>query len=128
MRYLTIAHTTTRSALQDVELAGQVIKTGETVALSLQAANRGSRFRRTRAGCARTVWGSMVCDGFRLPGRGIVRKGLRRNGSPSRREHPHPSVPKLFDLAITPQTEICRWMSSTTLNVTSESSPAAMTC
>ncbi|MEV6559249.1 cytochrome P450 [Nocardia sp. NPDC051756] len=40
MRYLTIAHTATRSALTDVELAGQVIKAGETVALSLQAADR----------------------------------------------------------------------------------------
>jgi cytochrome P450 len=40
MRYLTIAHTFTRSALADVELAGQVIKAGETVAISVQAANR----------------------------------------------------------------------------------------
>ncbi|KZM68502.1 cytochrome P450 [Nocardia terpenica] len=40
MRYLTIAHTATRSALEDVELAGQTITTGETVVLSLQAANR----------------------------------------------------------------------------------------
>jgi len=40
MRYLTIAHTTTRSALADVELAGQIIKAGETVALSLRAADR----------------------------------------------------------------------------------------
>ncbi|QIS17156.1 cytochrome P450 [Nocardia terpenica] len=40
MRYLTIAHTSTRSALEDVELAGQTITTGETVVLSLQAANR----------------------------------------------------------------------------------------
>ncbi len=40
MRYLTIAHTGVRSALEDVEIAGQSIKAGETVTLSLQAANR----------------------------------------------------------------------------------------
>lgn len=40
MRYLSTIHTMTRSALADVELGGQVIKAGETVALSLQAANR----------------------------------------------------------------------------------------
>ncbi|WP_405166151.1 cytochrome P450 [Nocardia sp. NBC_01499] len=40
MRYLSVVHTMTRSALADVELAGQLIKAGETVALSLQAANR----------------------------------------------------------------------------------------
>ncbi|MFD6157337.1 cytochrome P450 [Nocardia sp. NPDC060256] len=40
LRYLTVVHTMTRAALADVELAGQVIKAGETVALSLQAANR----------------------------------------------------------------------------------------
>ncbi|WP_433663957.1 cytochrome P450 [Nocardia sp. CA-128927] len=42
VRYLTVAHTATRAALADVELAGQVIEAGETVALSLQAANRDS--------------------------------------------------------------------------------------
>ncbi|RDI65592.1 cytochrome P450 [Nocardia pseudobrasiliensis] len=47
MRYLSVAHTTTRAALEDVELAGQVIKAGETVSLSLQAANRDpARFER----------------------------------------------------------------------------------
>lgn len=40
LRYLAVVHTMTRAALVDVELAGQVIKAGETVALSLQAANR----------------------------------------------------------------------------------------
>ncbi|WP_433725914.1 cytochrome P450 [Nocardia sp. CA-129566] len=40
MRYLAIVHTLTRSALEDVELGGQVIRAGQTVALSLQAANR----------------------------------------------------------------------------------------
>lgn len=40
MRYLSIAHTTSRSALEDVEIAGQVVKAGETVAISVQAANR----------------------------------------------------------------------------------------
>lgn len=40
MRYLSVVHTTTRSALADVDLDGQVIAAGETVALSLQAANR----------------------------------------------------------------------------------------
>ncbi|RYJ28015.1 putative cytochrome P450 hydroxylase [Streptomyces sp. L-9-10] len=39
-RYLTIAHTTVRSALEDVELNGQVIKAGESVTISLEAANR----------------------------------------------------------------------------------------
>ena len=40
LRYLSIAHTGARSALEDVELNGHVIKAGETVALSVQAANR----------------------------------------------------------------------------------------
>jgi cytochrome P450 len=40
MRYLSIAETGVRAALEDVELDGNVIKAGETVTLSLQAANR----------------------------------------------------------------------------------------
>ncbi|MFI9203229.1 cytochrome P450 [Streptomyces sp. NPDC053048] len=40
MRYLTIAHTGIRTALEDVELDGHLIKAGESVTLSLQAANR----------------------------------------------------------------------------------------
>ncbi|MFI6765645.1 cytochrome P450 [Streptomyces sp. NPDC050355] len=40
MRYLTIAHTTIKSALEDVELDGQLIKAGETVTMSMEAANR----------------------------------------------------------------------------------------
>ncbi|WP_424185418.1 cytochrome P450 [Actinokineospora sp. G85] len=40
MRYLSVVHTGARAALVDVELAGQVVKAGETVALSLQSANR----------------------------------------------------------------------------------------
>ncbi|MBZ4320809.1 cytochrome P450 [Streptomyces huiliensis] len=40
MRYLTIAHTTVRSALEDVELEGRTIRAGDSVTLSLEAANR----------------------------------------------------------------------------------------
>ncbi|SEP53153.1 cytochrome P450 [Amycolatopsis saalfeldensis] len=40
LRYLTIAHTGVRVALEDVEVDGQLIKAGESVAVSLQAANR----------------------------------------------------------------------------------------
>ncbi|WP_328385877.1 cytochrome P450 [Streptomyces sp. NBC_00400] len=40
LRYLSIAHTSARSALEDVELEGQLIKAGETVVLSIEAANR----------------------------------------------------------------------------------------
>ncbi|MFI6040442.1 cytochrome P450 [Nocardia sp. NPDC051321] len=40
MRYLSIVHTTPRTALTDVELDGQTVKAGETVTLSIQAANR----------------------------------------------------------------------------------------
>ncbi|MCZ1008933.1 cytochrome P450 [Streptomyces lydicus] len=40
LRYLSIAHTGARSALEDVELEGQLIKAGETVILSIEAANR----------------------------------------------------------------------------------------
>ena len=47
LRYLTITHTGLRTAVADVELAGQVIKAGESVVLSLQAANRDpERFAR----------------------------------------------------------------------------------
>ncbi|WP_435975343.1 cytochrome P450 [Streptomyces sp. Qhu_M48] len=40
MRYLTVAPTVVKSALEDVELDGQPIRAGETVTLSLEAANR----------------------------------------------------------------------------------------
>ncbi|GHF69452.1 cytochrome P450 [Streptomyces mashuensis] len=40
MRYLTITDTGIRAALEDVELDGHLIRAGETVTLSLQAANR----------------------------------------------------------------------------------------
>jgi cytochrome P450 len=40
LRYLTITHTNIRAALEDVEVEGQLIKAGETVTLSMQAANR----------------------------------------------------------------------------------------
>ncbi|MCG8915892.1 cytochrome P450 [Actinokineospora sp. PR83] len=40
MRYLSVIHTGSRGALEDVELAGQVVRAGETVAVSLQSANR----------------------------------------------------------------------------------------
>ncbi|MFF5804371.1 cytochrome P450 [Streptomyces sp. NPDC012746] len=40
MRYLTIAHTSVKSALEDVELDGRLIEAGDTVTLSLEAANR----------------------------------------------------------------------------------------
>ncbi|OXM61993.1 MULTISPECIES: cytochrome P450 [Amycolatopsis] len=40
LRYLTIAHTGVRAALEDVELDGQVIKAGESVTIAAHAANR----------------------------------------------------------------------------------------
>ncbi|MER5351037.1 cytochrome P450 [Kitasatospora sp. NPDC002551] len=40
MRYLTIAHTGIKSALEDVELEGRLIRAGESVTLSFEAANR----------------------------------------------------------------------------------------
>ncbi|QIS22600.1 cytochrome P450 [Nocardia terpenica] len=40
LRYLSIAHTAVRGALEDVELAGHTIKAGESVALSITAGNR----------------------------------------------------------------------------------------
>lgn len=40
LRYLSVAHTMVRVALEDVELDGHVIKAGETVTLSVEAANR----------------------------------------------------------------------------------------
>jgi cytochrome P450 len=40
LRYLSIAHTGVRTALEDVEISGQLVKAGESVALSVQAANR----------------------------------------------------------------------------------------
>lgn len=40
MRYLTIAHTNLRTAVQDVEIAGTRIAAYESVALAMQAANR----------------------------------------------------------------------------------------
>jgi cytochrome P450 len=40
MRYLSITPTGARAALEDVELGGHLIRAGETVAVSIQAANR----------------------------------------------------------------------------------------
>jgi cytochrome P450 len=40
LRYLSIAHTGARAALEDIELDGQLIKAGETVTISVQTANR----------------------------------------------------------------------------------------
>jgi cytochrome P450 len=40
LRYLTITHTGIRAALEDVEVEGQLIRAGESVTLSMQAANR----------------------------------------------------------------------------------------
>ncbi|WP_410658908.1 cytochrome P450 [Amycolatopsis sp. lyj-112] len=40
LRYLSITHTGVRTALEDVEIGGQVVKAGESVALSVMAANR----------------------------------------------------------------------------------------
>jgi cytochrome P450 len=40
LRYLSIVHTMARTALEDVELDGQLIKAGQTVALSIEAGNR----------------------------------------------------------------------------------------
>ncbi|KOU21292.1 cytochrome P450 [Streptomyces sp. WM6372] len=40
MRFLSVAHTMVRVALEDVELEDQVIKAGESVTLSVEAANR----------------------------------------------------------------------------------------
>ena len=40
LRYLTIAHTNVRVALSDVPLGDSVIRTGETVTVAMQAANR----------------------------------------------------------------------------------------
>ncbi|WP_149181662.1 cytochrome P450 [Streptomyces sp. TRM49041] len=40
MRYLTVAHTTVKTALEDVELDGLTIAAGESVTISLEAADR----------------------------------------------------------------------------------------
>jgi cytochrome P450 len=40
LRYLTITHTGIRAALEDVEVEGHLIRAGESVTLSMQAANR----------------------------------------------------------------------------------------
>ncbi|MFJ8587283.1 cytochrome P450 [Streptomyces sp. NPDC093595] len=40
LRYLTVAHTTVKTALEDVELEGRTIAAGESITLSLEAANR----------------------------------------------------------------------------------------
>ncbi|MFF3859719.1 cytochrome P450 [Streptomyces sp. NPDC002209] len=40
MRYLSVAHTMVRVALEDVELDGRTVRAGESVTLSVEAANR----------------------------------------------------------------------------------------
>ncbi|RJO69963.1 cytochrome P450 [Nocardia panacis] len=43
LRYLSIAHLLIRTAARDVDIAGAQVKSGETVALSIQAGNRDAR-------------------------------------------------------------------------------------
>ncbi|KZM73122.1 cytochrome P450 [Nocardia terpenica] len=43
LRYLSIAHTGGRTALEDLELAGETIREGETVAIAVNAINRDPR-------------------------------------------------------------------------------------
>lgn len=43
LRYLSIAHTGVRAALADVEIEGHLIRAGESVTISVQAANRDPR-------------------------------------------------------------------------------------
>ncbi|GAA1408404.1 cytochrome P450 [Kitasatospora putterlickiae] len=43
MRYLTVAHTGVKTALEDVEVEGRLIRAGESVTLSFEAANRDPR-------------------------------------------------------------------------------------
>ncbi|GGT32215.1 cytochrome P450 [Nonomuraea spiralis] len=43
LRHLSIAHTGVRAALEDVELGGHLIRAGESVVVSIQAANRDPR-------------------------------------------------------------------------------------
>ncbi|HEY3611226.1 MAG TPA: cytochrome P450 [Pseudonocardiaceae bacterium] len=40
LRYLSIAHTNVRTALVDVDMAGRLVRKGDSVTLSIQAANR----------------------------------------------------------------------------------------
>jgi cytochrome P450 len=40
LRFLTVAHTGVRSALEDVEVEGQIVRAGESVTLAMGAANR----------------------------------------------------------------------------------------
>lgn len=40
LRYLTIAHTNVRAALEDVVVEGQLIRAGASVTIAMQAANR----------------------------------------------------------------------------------------
>ncbi len=75
LRYLSIVHTNARTALEDVELGGQVIEAGVTVALSMAAANRDpQRFedpnvldvRRRATGHVAFGHGAHLCLGHQL--------------------------------------------------------------
>ncbi|RDI67687.1 cytochrome P450 [Nocardia pseudobrasiliensis] len=75
LRYLSIAHTNARTALEDVELGGQTIEAGTTVALSMAAANRDPhRFedpnvldvRRRATGHVAFGHGAHLCLGHQL--------------------------------------------------------------
>jgi cytochrome P450 len=75
LRYLSIVPGAVRSALEDVELNGQVIKAGETVTLSIPAANRDPEYfadpdtldlRRSTAGHVAFGHGIHQCLGQQL--------------------------------------------------------------
>ncbi|MFI6500581.1 cytochrome P450 [Nonomuraea typhae] len=75
MRFLTIVHVAARAALEDVEIGGQQIKAGQTVALAFQVANRDpERFpnpdaldlRRESAGHLAFSHGAHQCLGQQL--------------------------------------------------------------
>ncbi|ADD43960.1 cytochrome P450 [Stackebrandtia nassauensis] len=75
MRYLSIVHTTVHSAVDDIEIAGQTIKAGDSVTLSFMAANRDPRkfpdpdrldLRRNATGHLGFTHGAHACLGQQL--------------------------------------------------------------
>ena len=78
MRYLTITPTGARAALDDVELDGDVVKAGETVALSIQAANRDPhRFPNPDALDIRRQAGGHLGFGFGIHASASIWRALR---------------------------------------------------
>ena len=93
LRYLTIVHTGRRRvAIEDIEIAGEVIRAGEGIVLPGEIANRDARGV-PRPGPARRAPRRPRAPGLRLRRPPVPRPAARPGRAPGRLRHPVPACP-----------------------------------